>query len=118
LTAKVEGDVRLSGQSEGFVEIYYVDSGSGDNGRWLRLCGEGWSYNEAFVVCKELGYPNVASYSSKVSEDGQLADNTFNCSMEEASLKDCAKVQKTVGSNNSQAFGSCGKCLYRLLYTQ
>jgi hypothetical protein len=113
LTAKVEGDVRLSGQSEGFVEIYYVDSGSGDNGRWLRLCGEGWSYNEAFVVCKELGYPNVASYSSKVSEDGQLADNTFNCSMEEASLKDCAKVQKTVGSNNSQAFGSCDTQLIR-----
>ena len=53
-----EGDVRLFGRVKkavGYVEICL-------NGSWNGLCPEylfisGWSYNNARVVCKQLGYP-------------------------------------------------------------
>ena len=48
-----DGSVRLVGglvDSEGTVEIC-------QNGSWNSLCPSGWGYQEAFVVCRQLGLP-------------------------------------------------------------
>ena len=48
-----EGDVRLVGRvkkAEGYVEICL-------KGSWKGVCTESWFYQDARVVCKQLGYP-------------------------------------------------------------
>ena len=47
-----DGDIRLVGgvePREGQVEVCY-------NGIWGRVCSQGWSYSNAAVVCRQLGY--------------------------------------------------------------
>ena len=56
-----EGAVRLSNQVatlhtlEGTVEVYF-------NGMWGALCNEHFTFREADVVCKELGFPAALNY--------------------------------------------------------
>ena len=48
-----DGHVRLVGglvESEGTVEFC-------QNGAWNSLCYSSWGYQEAFVVCRQLGLP-------------------------------------------------------------
>ena len=47
------GNVRLAGgieHTEGRVEVRV-------EGRWSGVCHYGWNYQDAFVVCRQLGYP-------------------------------------------------------------
>ena len=47
------GSVRLTGgliPTEGTVEVCY-------NGAWNSVCDYRWGYQEAFVVCRQLGLP-------------------------------------------------------------
>ena len=51
----MDGDVRLvSGQSdlEGTVEVCVF-------GYWGTICGNSWDSRDAYVVCKQLGYPAI-----------------------------------------------------------
>ena len=52
-TSCIYGSVRLSGgliPTEGRVEVCV-------NGRWSAVCHYNWNYQDAFVVCRQLGYP-------------------------------------------------------------
>ena len=47
------GNVRLIGglePTEGRVEVCV-------EGRWTGVCDSNWNYQDAFVVCRQLGYP-------------------------------------------------------------
>ena len=46
-------DMRLAGglgPTEGRVEVCV-------QGRWSGVCRSSWNYQDAFVVCRQLGYP-------------------------------------------------------------
>ena len=54
----VTGNVRLIGglvPTEGTVQMCV-------GGRWRELCYSGWSYQEAFVVCRQLGLPATGEW--------------------------------------------------------
>ena len=53
------GEIRLIGgqiAQEGTVEICV-------NGTWGSVCDDGWGYEEAEVVCRELGYSSLGWYN-------------------------------------------------------
>ena len=57
-----EGDIRLQGGSselEGRVEICI-------NETWSTICDNGWSINDANVVCQQLGFLNIGINNNNV----------------------------------------------------
>ena len=70
---------------EGRVEVYYQD-------RWGTVCDDGWSIEDANVICRQLGYP-PASQVWQNAHFGQgsgpiLLDNV-SCNDSESSIDQC-----------------------------
>ena len=54
----MNGAVRLIGglvSTEGIVQMCV-------SGRWRKLCYNDWGYQEAFVVCRQLGLPATGEH--------------------------------------------------------
>jgi hypothetical protein len=87
--AQGSGDIRLVGgstTSEGRVEIYY-------SGEWGTVCHNLWSFNDAQVVCRQLGYSGTirsrtAAYYGQGS--GKIWMDRVTCSGSESRLSSCS----------------------------
>ena len=44
------------------------------NGQWGSICDDGWSYNEAHVVCSQFGYTSYGMYLYYSQREGFYAD--------------------------------------------
>ena len=80
--------LRLVGGSwkgEGRVEIF-------NNGNWGTVCDDDWDKNDARVVCRQLGFPNVDSAPGSArfgSGSGQIWLDDVGCSGSESSIINC-----------------------------
>ena len=70
----------------GRVEVYY-------SGSWGTVCDDGWSLNDAAVVCRELGFPGVISSSCCAAfgqGNGTIWLDDVRCTGRETTLSSCS----------------------------
>ena len=97
-----EGDVRLVDgyrPAEGRVEIYY-------NGCWGTICDDFWSFNDATVVCNQLGYPRALQALQRASHGqgtGAIVLDDLFCSGTEENLLQCPSFTPA-GTHNCAHF--------------
>ncbi|XP_041454015.1 egg peptide speract receptor-like [Lytechinus variegatus] len=85
-----EGDIRLmdgSGPHEGRVEIWHNDA-------WGTICDDGWDWQDANVVCRQLGYRGAIKASGFQGEDfgftwAPIHTSFITCTGTEERLLDC-----------------------------
>ncbi|XP_033114135.1 scavenger receptor cysteine-rich domain superfamily protein-like [Anneissia japonica] len=76
---------------EGRLEIYY-------NGEWGTVCDDRWDYEDAHVVCRELGYGNPVRTLISTGYQGSLQSillDDVDCIGWESSLSSCS--HSTIG---------------------
>ncbi|NXV47708.1 MARCO protein, partial [Uria aalge] len=90
------------GGRRGRVEIFY-------QGSWGTICDDGWSTQDATVVCRMLGYSRALSAFTASPGSGQIWLDDVNCSGSEYSIFDCPKSKWGVHncSHNEDAGLEC-----------
>uniref|UniRef100_A0A1X7VPG7 Deleted in malignant brain tumors 1 protein n=1 Tax=Amphimedon queenslandica TaxID=400682 RepID=A0A1X7VPG7_AMPQE len=90
------GDVRLKGNSRytdfGRVEICF-------NNTWGTICDDYWDYDDATVVCKQLGFSPFGKID-KMSFVDIIYSISINCTGTEDSLFDCPYSMESNGSKS------------------
>ena len=87
-SAQRDGDVRLVGTPvdyRGTVAVYY-------NGVWGSICDDSWSYNDADLVCRMLGFENARRIYYRAyygTAPGPIHLDDLRCSPTDSSLMDC-----------------------------
>ena len=82
------GSVRLRGAtlSAGRVEVFY-------DGQWGTVCNDAWDINDANVVCRQLGFSQLASQARGSAYYGQGSGpiwiDDVACSGSESHIYDC-----------------------------
>ncbi|KFP17615.1 Macrophage receptor MARCO, partial [Egretta garzetta] len=77
--------IRIAGGGRrGRVEIFH-------QGSWGTICDDGWSTQDATVVCRMLGYSRAISTFTAPAGTGKIWLDDVNCSGREYSIFDCAK---------------------------
>ncbi|NXK99310.1 MARCO protein, partial [Mesembrinibis cayennensis] len=72
------------GGRRGRVEIFH-------QGSWGTICDDGWSTQDATVVCRMLGYSLAVSAFTATAGTGRIWLDDVNCSGTERSIFDCPK---------------------------
>ena len=91
----VDGSNNYTGRIEVFI-----------NGQWGTVCDDGWDFNDAHVICRQLGYLGArrthccAQYGQGVGPMLQL-----NCQGSEESLSECPQVVSPSGCNHYEDAG-------------
>ena len=73
-------------QYEGRVEVYH-------NGEWGTVCDDGWDFNDAQVVCRELGFGPAVDASNQPfygEGSGRIWLDSVNCVGTEFTIGNCA----------------------------
>ena len=71
---------------EGRVEVYY-------NGEWGTVCDDGWDFNDAQVICKELGFVRAIDAKSDAfygEGSGRIWLDNVNCVGTEFTIGVCS----------------------------
>ena len=102
------GALRLVGGSNyrtGRVEVYIKP-----NNTWGTVCDNGWDENDALVVCRQLGFGDVATplqaFSPSASTNIQIWLDNVGCSGQEDKLIDCR--HNGVGIHNCNHSNNAG----------
>ncbi|XP_028407297.1 deleted in malignant brain tumors 1 protein-like [Dendronephthya gigantea] len=85
ITASVRLQGPLSDDGIGRIEIFF-------NGTWGTICEYGWDLRDARVVCRQLGFQNVARvlYKNQVpSGSGQISLKNVECIGSERNIASC-----------------------------
>ena len=86
------GDVRLiPGPNSGRVDVFFNDSASLG---WGTACGVFWTFDNADVVCKQLGFDRAHDFDYAFSsghETGTGPIGDFECSGSEEHLSECTR---------------------------
>ena len=92
IDVRLVGDVRDRHISQGIVQVKLND-------RWGHICSEGWSYEDARVVCGQLGFPDAnrnfpaanggKSTGGRIRRDVQYFMKELNCDGTESALVSC-----------------------------
>ncbi|NXV86390.1 MARCO protein, partial [Calonectris borealis] len=90
------------GGRRGRVEVFH-------QGSWGTICDDGWSTQDATVVCRMLGYNRAISAFTATAGTGQIWLDDVNCSGNERSIFDCPKPDWGVNncSHNEDAGVEC-----------
>ncbi|NWX43418.1 MARCO protein, partial [Steatornis caripensis] len=90
------------GGRRGRVEIFH-------RGSWGTICDDGWSTQDATVVCRMLGYNRAISAFTATAGTGQIWLDDVNCRGNEHSILDCPKPAWGVNncSHNEDAGVEC-----------
>ena len=75
----------------GCVEVYTNSTGGLDNAKWGAVCDYWWSFLDARVVCRQLGYPDAvtALYGPYSEGNGPYWLYGINCFGTEADIFTC-----------------------------
>ncbi|NXS66104.1 MARCO protein, partial [Pandion haliaetus] len=95
--------VRIAeGGKRGRVEVFH-------QGTWGTICDDGWSTQDATVVCRMLGYSRAISAFTATAGTGQIWLDDVNCGGNERSIFDCPKPDWGVNncSHNEDAGVEC-----------
>lgn len=70
-------------------------------GVWSTVCDDAWDESDAFVVCRELGYPNVTlvTRGSFFGQAGTINFEKVRCNGNETRLGQCYHKTSTPQSN-------------------
>ncbi|KAM6200173.1 macrophage receptor MARCO [Sarcoramphus papa] len=90
------------GGRRGRVEVFH-------QGSWGTICDDGWSTQDAAVVCRMLGYNRAVSAFTATAGTGQIWLDDVNCRGNELSIFDCPKPDWGVNncSHNEDAGVEC-----------
>ncbi|NXF49076.1 MARCO protein, partial [Oceanites oceanicus] len=90
------------GGRRGRVEVFHA-------GSWGTICDDGWSTQDATVVCRMLGYNRAISAFTARPGTGRIWLDDVNCSGNERSIFDCPKPDWGVNncSHNEDAGVEC-----------
>ena len=89
MTLKVH--VRLNGANVeygGRVEVFY-------KGKWGKICTNGWDFNDAQVICRQLGFEEaLAEFIGPNIKDGNITSVMVDvyCTGAEDELASCART--------------------------
>ncbi|XP_075286595.1 macrophage receptor MARCO [Opisthocomus hoazin] len=95
--------IRIAGGGRrGRVEVFH-------QGSWGTVCDDGWSIQDATVVCRMLGYSRAVSAFTATAGTGQIWLDDVNCRGNERSIFDCSKSDWGVNncSHNEDAGLEC-----------
>ncbi|XP_062462381.1 macrophage receptor MARCO [Pezoporus occidentalis] len=95
--------VRIAGGGRrGRVEILH-------RGSWGTICDDGWSTQDATVVCRMLGYTRAIDAFTATAGSGEIWLDDVNCRGHEYSILDCEKTDWGVNncSHNEDAGLEC-----------
>ncbi|EDV19642.1 uncharacterized protein TRIADDRAFT_61895 [Trichoplax adhaerens] len=101
-------NVRIRGNTPeiGVVEIYYNQS-------WSGICSAGWSFIDAVVLCKQLGYEATLSELSNIEykPDSSLTLMDIDCKGNESSLMQCRHSNWQSGKACSSGRLATARCV-------